>query len=382
MTDSWSSFLRESLTRVHQQRTNRRRRLPSTADSECVDFGSNDYLGLRSHPCVLQALRDHSQLAWGAGASSVLSGYTSLHRQLEESLARLAQSAEALVFASGFACNVGTVACLASAGDLILSDQWNHASLIDGCRLSRAEKFIYRHGDVQQLFDYLRGHRHRFNKVLLLTESIFSMDGDAAPLAELADLASEFDCGLVVDEAHAVGIYGPNGGGLLEELHLQDRTFAKLGTLSKALGGVGGYVCGSQELIEYLVNHCRSYLFSTAPPAASVAAAKAAVDQLQFLQAERQRLKQLSQDMRDQLRAAGMQVREGDSPIVPVIVGAEEAALRMAERLLQHQLYVPAIRPPTVPPGTSRLRISLSLRHTPQQVARLIQTLSDCANSL
>ncbi len=386
MSESWHWFLEQSQRQVAQaQRTRVRRPLVLTG---LIDFGSNDYLGLRSHAEILAALHQATsqpQLAdpvasprWGAGASPVLSGYTAEHAALEHSLAEFSGTEAALVFSSGFACHSGSVACLAGSHDLILSDSLNHASLIDGCRLSRAAKVVYPHADASFVHDYLRQHRHQFDKVLLLTETIFSMDGDAAPLLELSDAAQRYDAGLIVDEAHAVGVYGPRGGGLIEELNLQAQVLAKLGTLSKALGSVGGYVAGNRALIAYLVNHCRSYLFSTASPGLSLIAAQRGLQLLIAMQPQRLALRQQASQLRQRLRQIALDVPQGDSPIVPVIVGSETRALQLSQRLWEQGIYVPAIRPPTVPDGTCRLRISLSTSHTEEHLQRLIAALARC----
>lgn len=408
MSESWNSFLERSQRRVAEAKRTRLRRPLDLAG--LIDFGSNDYLGLRGHPDVLAALHQatgqtsHTQtcqlqssqlqsspdaqrfptapVRWGAGASPVLSGYTAHHAALEQSLAEFSGTDAALIFSSGFGCHSGSVACLAGSEDLILSDRLNHASLIDGCRLSRATTVIYPHVDAGFVRQYLQQHRHQFDKVLLLSESIFSMDGDAAPLVDLIELAQRYDAGLVVDEAHAVGVYGPRGGGLLEELELQSHVLAKLGTLSKALGGVGGYVAGDQKLIAYLVNHCRSYLFSTASPGLSLVAAHRALQLLVDMQDQRQSLRQQSTELRQQLRHLGLDVPARDSPIIPVIVGTEARVLELGEQLWERGLYVPAIRPPTVPEGTCRLRISLSTSHSTEQIERLVSALKECYSTL
>jgi len=371
---SWSAHFNNSLQRIEAHQRLRARRVVDLRDA--IDFGSNDYLGLRSHAEVLAALNcSAEEVAWGAGASPVLSGYSRAQATLEDALAQFSQADSALVFSSGYACNVGTVACLANPGDLILSDQLNHASLIDGCRLSKATTIVYPHGDVAFARDALHRQRRQYGKVMLLTESIFSMDGDAAPLVELADLAEQFDCGLVVDEAHAVGVYGQTGSGLLEELGLQARVLAKLGTLSKAIGCVGGYVVGEQNLIEYVVNHCRSFMFSTAAPARSLRAAEKALALLCNMHQSRLALRQRARDLRAALRQLGWLVPCGDSPIIPVVVGSEQDALQLQQHLWASGIYVPAIRPPTVPADTCRLRISLSTRHTPEECQRLVAAL-------
>ena len=371
---TWTEFLNRSLQRTDAARRRRVRRI-AELDGK-IDFGSNDYLGLRSHSDVIAALRENVFRSWGAGASPVLSGYTSFSADLESALAEFSQSESALVFSSGYACNVGTIACLAGAGDLILSDQLNHASLIDGCRLSKAQTVVYPHHDLDFVRAKLAQERHHYAKVLVITESIFSMDGDAARLVELVALAEQYDCGLVVDEAHAVGVYGANGGGLLEELNLQTRVLAKLGTLSKAIGCIGGYVAGPQAMVEYVVNHCRSYLFSTSAPGPSLAAASKALELLRGMHVERELLRQKAKALRQSLHRAGWSVVAGDSPIVPLIVGSEQRVLELSQLLWQAGMYVPGIRPPTVPEGTCRLRISLSARHSMDECQRLVAAIS------
>lgn len=368
---SWDKHLDNSLRRLADQQRHRSRQVCSVAG--LLDFSSNDYLGLRSHPMVLAALAASLGTGvWGAGASPVLSGYGNDQRDLEISLADFSGMESALVFSSGFAGNCGVIACLADSQDLILSDQLNHASLIDGCRLSRATKLVYPHGDVGYIRDTLRQRRSQFQKVMLVTESIFSMDGDAAPLAELVDLAQRYDCGLVVDEAHAVGVYGAQGGGLLEELELQSHVLAKLGTLSKALGGVGGYVAGQTKVIEYLVNRCRSYMFSTAPPGPALAAASSALQLLRGMSEQRVQLRAQASELRHALRQIGWNVPVGDSPIIPVVVGSEQRALWFSQQLRNVGIVVPAIRPPTVPDHTCRLRISLAAQHSAEDCQRLV----------
>lgn len=374
---SWDHYLDNALRQLDSQHRRRVRRVSHLGG--LLDFSSNDYLNLRTHPEVIAALSASlsSHGVWGSGASPVLSGYCCEHLNLETALADFSGMEAAMVFSSGFAGNAGVVACLAGNEDLILSDQLNHASLIDGCRLSRATTLVYPHGDVQFVRDTLRSHRGRYKKVLLLTESIFSMDGDASPLAELVALAGQFDVGLVVDEAHAVGVYGAEGGGLLEELGLQSQVLAKLGTLSKAFGCVGGYVAGNSNVIDYLVNTCRSYIFSTAPPAPAMAAARKALQLLRGMPQQRQRLRAQASEVRQTLRQLGWNVPEGDSPIIPVIVGSEQRAMQIGQQLRDSGILVPAIRPPTVPEQTCRLRISLSTQHSTEHCQRLIAAWAD-----
>lgn len=342
-----------------------------------LDFSSNDYLGLRNHPQVQQAIVQAIQTyGWGSGASPVLSGYSSAHSGLERQLAQLCGTQDSLVFASGFSCNVGVLSCLLDEQTIVFSDRLNHASLIDGMRLGRSKKIIYDHCDATHLERELTAHREYYQRALIVTESVFSMDGDEAPLKRIAELSRQYDCGLVVDEAHAVGVFGRRGGGLLEELELTESALIKFGTLSKAIGGIGGYAAGASQVVETLVNRCRSYLFSTAPPAASAVASQTAVQLLQEMSPERYHLEQLSQYTRSRLTAMGWQVLPGRSPIIPVVVGQADMAIRLSQALRESGICVPAIRPPTVPAGTCRLRVSLTVRHRKEDVERLCEALA------
>lgn len=376
MKSSWNNFFLRENERIRASQQHRRRR--ATAPSLC-DFGSNDYLGLSKHREVAAAVKEALQHdGWGSGASPVVGGYSHWHRELEEQLAQVSGCEDAICFSSGFGCNAGVISSLVGPNDALLSDALNHASLIDGCRLSsipRQSRIVFPHRDATFVANWLKTHRSEHDKVAILTESIFSMDGDMAPLVELSQLSSQYDCGLIVDEAHAVGVYGRCGGGLIEELGITSQVLLKLGTLSKALGSIGGYATGSRYTVDYLVNHCRSYLFSTSPPAAVAAAASAAVSLLPSYSDQRRKLRTTSMQLRERLRKLGWNIPLGDSPIIPVIVGDETTAMQLSENLLANGLVVPAIRPPTVPAGKSRLRISLSVDHTSQQIDLLLNTL-------
>jgi 8-amino-7-oxononanoate synthase len=296
---------------------------------------------------------------------------------LEARLAEFEGTEAALLFSSGFAANLGAITALVGRGDAIFGDQLNHASIIDGCRLSRAEVHVYPHGDMgrlEQLLEQAAGLRRR----LIVTDSLFSMDGDLAPLGELAELAERYDCLLMVDEAHATGVFGRQGRGVAELLGVEDRVHVRLGTLSKALGCAGGFVSGSRGLIEWLLNRARSYVFSTAQPAAEAAAAIAA---LEVVEQEPQRRRQLlarSAQLRDALAGQGWDVGPSASQIIPLLVGQESRAVAISAALAERGLLVPAIRPSSVPAGQSRLRISLSYGHTPEMLATLEQALSQC----
>ena len=373
MSESWSHFFSDAVSRCrsHQRL---RERLVNRVQKNIVDFSCNDYLSLRCDKDLREAASTSECV--GSGASPVLSGYSDHHQLLESRLAGWSGFADAIVFSSGYACNTGVIACLASDGDLILSDELNHASLIDGCRLSNASVHVFEHCSADSVQRFLSKNRQRYQRAILLTETVFSMDGDLAPMQELADACCRYDCGLVVDEAHACGVYGRTGAGLTEELDLHSNVLLKLGTLSKSIGAIGGFACGSELTIQYLINHCRSYLFSTAPAIPVARAATKAIELISERDEERRQLRRRSESLRNELRRLGLSVPEGNSPIIPVVVGSESNALQLGQALLNAGIYVPAIRPPTVPENTCRLRISLSVAHTKDNIASLLRTLA------
>ena len=382
---NWELFLSESLSKLDQANLRRVRQVTLPTSSAAmisrhgravVNFGGNDYLGLRNHPKMVQAVIAATlSNGIGSGASPAVTGYALLQQQLECELASFSHLPSALVFSSGFSGNLATLSSLVSQEDAIFSDSLNHASLIDGCRLTKARRIIYPHADIVFLEKTLRAERARYRRVLIVSESIFSMDGDAAPLAELAELAKNFNCGLIVDEAHATGVYGNTGAGLLEELGLEQHVLAKLGTMSKAMGNVGGFVCGSAPLVDFVMNFGRSYMYSTALPSSALAGASAALKLIREMQSQRETIRHMAITLRQKLREQGWRVLGTDSPIVPLVLGSEQAALELSARLFEAGLFVPAIRPPTVPSGTSRLRISLSISHSSTQIDDLVATL-------
>jgi 8-amino-7-oxononanoate synthase len=340
-----------------------------------VNFGSNDYLSLAADPRVAAAASlVIAEVGFGAGASPLICGHTSQHAALETRLAQFTGCEGALVFSSGFAANVGTIAALVGRGDAVFSAAANHASLIDGCRLSRAEVVVFPHEDLATLEQQLAAAAH-VRRRLIVCDSLFSMDGDAAPLADLAALAEQHRAMLLVDEAHATGVFGPSGAGLVEELGLEQHVHVRVGTLSKALGSAGGFVAGRRLLIDWLVNRARPYVFSTAHPPAVAAAAIAALDIVAAEPQRRRRLLDLADGLRQELSAQGWNVGRSTSQIVPVIVGSAERALELAAELRRQGFFVPAIRPPSVMEGTSRLRVSLCSGHTQEDVARLAAAL-------
>lgn len=350
-----------------------------------LNFASNDYLNLTSDPRLISAARRATR-RWGAGAgaSALIVGHLPPLRRLERDLAAWQGSEAALVTSSGYGANLAAVSALAHRGDAVFSDELNHASVIDGSRLSRAAVRVYRHGDVYHLKELLRTAGASARRRLILTDSVFSMDGDLAPLPELLELARRHDCLLIVDDAHATGVLGAHGRGAVELLLGDDALAAhadrlvKVGTLSKALGSQGGFVCGSRKVIEYLVNKARPYIFSTAlaPPAA--AAARRAIAIVAAEPEPRRQLLHLADLLRGKLRAIGLPETSSRCPIVPVIVGEAARAVEMSQRLEEHGLLVPAIRPPSVPEGTSRLRISLTAGHGEEDVLRLVASLERC----
>jgi 8-amino-7-oxononanoate synthase len=367
----------------------RRRRRPDSAQGarlrlggrELVNFSSNDYLNLAADPRLARAAaRAARRYGCGAGASPLVSGCLPPLRRLERDLARWEGTESALVFASGYAANLAAVTATVGRGDAVFSDELNHASLIDGCRLSRARPFVYRHADLDHLHDLLTRSRPAGRRRLIVTDTLFSMDGDLAPLAGLIDLARRHDAMLLIDEAHATGVLGDGGRGLTDLLPTAsddpDRLI-KVGTLSKALGSQGGFVCGGRRLIDYLVNRARPYIFSTAlaPPAA--AAARRALAVVRAEPERRRRLLALAEQLRAGLRALGRSAGGACCHIIPLVVGEASAAVRLSARLQERGFLVPAIRPPSVPKGTARLRISLTAGHGEEDVERLLAALAD-----
>lgn len=344
------------------------------ANRRLVNFGSNDYLGLATSGLPIASLPRES----GSTASALVCGWTLLHQQLAETIAELESTESAVLFPSGYAACSGTVATLAEAGDLILSDALNHASLIDGCRLSRAECVVYPHRDYEFVASVLKQRRHEFTRVWIVTDGVFSMDGDVAPLVELCDIADPFDASVIVDEAHGTGVLGETGSGVCEALRVKDRIAIRIGTLSKAIGCQGGFVVGPKVVTDYLVNRCRSFIFSTALAPSTVAASIAAFESLKSEPERRHRVQSLAIQVRDRLSISTSCAIENTVPIVPLIIGEDAKAVAASQTLSEAGFFVPAIRPPTVPPGTARLRLSLSASHTDAMVESLLSAIQKC----
>lgn len=344
-----------------------------------VNFSSNDYLALAADERLIAAAQAAAaEYGWGSGASPLVTGRSSAHERLEKELAAFEQTQAALLFPTGYAANLGTIPALAGKGDTIFSDALNHASLIDGCRLSGAQVAIYRHADVDHLRELLAASSARGRR-LIVTDALFSMEGDLAPLGDLASLAEEHGAMLLVDEAHATGVFGATGRGVCEALGVEAGVHVRVGTLSKALGSVGGFVAGSQRLVDWLANRARPYVFSTAAPAAAAAAALAALKVVREEPHRRCQLLQHAAALREQLAQRGLPVGPSQSQIVPVVLGEPPRVLAAAQHLRQCGLWVPPIRPPSVPPGKALLRISLTWGHTEEHRQALVAALSTVA---
>jgi 8-amino-7-oxononanoate synthase len=349
---------------------------------EVLNFSSNNYLGLANHPALRAAAKQAiDRYGCGSGASRLISGNMTLHEELESKVAELKGTEAALVFNSGFQANTGILSTLAGEGDVILSDALNHASIIDGCRLSRAEIVVYGHCDLDQLERGLKASRAKSRK-LIVTESLFSMDGDEAPLVDIVDLAEKHGAIVMVDEAHATGVFEPNGAGLVAKLGLGRRVLVQMGTLGKALGGFGAYVAGSAALRELLINRCRSFIFTTSLPPAVMAMAIAAIDLVKKEPERRQALWNNCQLLQSGLKSSGYLLGNSRSPILPLMIGDATQCMQLSEDLLQRGVFAQGIRPPTVPPGTSRLRVTLMATHTPDHINQALNAFNEAAREL
>ena len=346
-----------------------------------VSLCSNDYLALAADPRLRRAAAEAAEREGaGAGAARLVSGDLPIHGALERRLAAFKGTEAALLFNTGYHANAGVPPALVGRGDAVFCDVLDHASIVDGCLLSRAELVRYRHCDVGELDDLLA--RTKARRKLVVTDSIFGMDGDAAPLRELVEACERHGAMLYVDEAHAAGVLGPTGAGLAEALGVGDRVDVHMGTLGKALGSFGAYVAGSRRLVDLLVSKARTFIFTTALPPAACGAALAALDVLAAEPARRERLRALSARMKAGLEALGFDLSRVVAPIFPVVLGTEERALAASRGLRARGYFVRAIRPPTVPRGTSRLRVALTAGHTEAQVDAFLGALAEVLREL
>jgi 8-amino-7-oxononanoate synthase len=354
-----------------------RSQLREFAESQGANFCSNDYLGLAEDPRLKRAVMDTvaKSARMGGTGSRLLSGHDPVWNQLEEEFAGFAGTEAALYFSSGYAANVGLLTAVLGNNDVVFSDALNHASLIDGIRLSGARRVIYPHLDLNVLQDELRARECETCRRIIVTESVFSMDGDIAELRAMQNLASRYGASLIVDEAHATAVHGPGGAGIVAQAGLSADVLAVVHTCGKALASAGGFVCGSKVLRDYLVNHARTLIFSTAMPPYFAGQIRAALKFARQMNDQRELLQRKARSFAAALRSDGWDISGTDSQIIPVIIGANNAALAAAQLLQQHGFAIRAVRPPTVPAGSARLRLSLTAPITEHALQRLRECL-------
>jgi 8-amino-7-oxononanoate synthase len=345
-------------------------------------LASNNYLGLTTNPKVKEAAqRALDKYGTGSGGSRLVSGSTDLHRDLEDRIAVFKKTEAVILFSSGYLANVGAISALVGLGDIIYSDELNHASIIDGCRLSHAEIKIYKHCDVEHLNSLLAQNRSR-NKKLILTDTVFSMDGDIAPLPDLVEISEKYGCMLMIDEAHATGVLGKRGSGATEHFGVEDRVPIVMGTLSKAVGSLGGYVAGSRKLIDFLRNRARTYIFDTSLPASSLAASLAAIDIIEFEPVRREYLWRLIDEFKSGLEDIGLEILPSHSAVVPVLIGEAQPTLDFAQLLRENGVFTPAVRPPSVPPGKCRIRATLMATHKEEHIESALRAFKMARDSI
>jgi len=352
------------------------------AGKRYILLASNSYLGLTTDPKVKDAAqRALEKYGTGSGGSRLVSGSSDLHRELEDRIADFKKTEAAILFSSGYLANVGAISALVGPGDVIYSDELNHASIIDGCRLSHAEIKIYKHCDVELLGSLISSDKSR-NKKLIVTDTVFSMDGDLAPLPELVELAEKYGCMLMIDEAHATGVLGKRGSGATEYFSVEDRVPIVMGTLSKAVGSLGGYVAGSRTLIDFLRNRARTYIFDTSLPASSLAASQAAIDIIEFEPERRKYLWYLIEKFKSGLKNIGLELLTSHSAVIPVLIGEAQPTLDFARLLRENGVFTPAVRPPSVPPGKCRIRATLMATHEEEHIELALRAFKGARDSV
>ncbi len=368
-------------------------RCPDTTDSSAgktsvVDgreirvFCSNNYLDLANHPRILEAVREGlSRWGWGTAASRLISGSTTAHVSLEQRLAQFKRTEAAVLFPTGYMANLGVLTALAGSGDVLLIDKLCHASIIDAARAARGTSRFFAHNDMKRLAELLRRYS-KARRICIVTEGIFSMDGDLADLSEIVSLKNKYKALLIVDDAHGTGVLGENGRGTAELLDVEQHIDVTVATLSKAFGSLGGFVCCSSELARYLRNRSRSYIYTTAAPPVLCLAAQAALKIIQLEPQRRNNLQAVARKLRDNLCQAGFEIGAAQAHIVPIILGPNELALKFSQLLWQQGFMIPAIRQPSVPRGKARLRISLMSSHNPRDIDDLLQVLTSIAAEL
>ena len=341
-----------------------------------LNFSSNNYLGLADNPLLKKSAGEAiEKYGVGSGASRLISGTITIHRLLEGKIARFKGEEEAMVFSSGYLANLGVIPALVGRGDAVILDRLNHASIIDAARLSQARIFVYPHADTKGLEKVLK-RTASFPRRLVVTDTLFSMDGDIAPLPEILGLCRHYQSLLMVDEAHATGLFGKRGSGLVEEYGLSGKIDIVMGTMSKALGSLGGYVSGQKTIIEYLRQYARTYIYTTSLPASLAAASLAAIDYIEKNKERREEFWQRIERVRTGLLALGYNLLNSRTQIIPVLIGQVDKTILIEKYLFEQGLFIPAIRPPTVPRGSSRLRISLMATHREEHLDRLLTTFT------
>lgn len=388
MSDAFDQFLHGELKSIDEAgllRSLRRIETPQqvevhSGDRKLINFSSNDYLGLAAHESLRMAAHDGVEtLGAGAGSARLISGSQTIAHEFEARLAAFKQTEAALSFSSGYAAALGAVPALIGQGDVVIIDKLVHASLVDAARLSGAKLRVFKHNDLAELETILQWASGREGNTLVITESVFSMDGDLAPVRDLVQLKNRYGAWLMLDEAHATGLYGEGRRGVAEEMGVADGVEVQLGTLGKSLGAAGGYICGSQALIDLLVNRARSFIFSTAPVPAQLAAAKRGVQLVQSNEGEalRTRLWANVDALKNGLIQQGWKLPVVRSAILPLMIGDERDALALAERLREAGVWVPAVRYPTVARGAARLRVTVSAAHQPKHLDALLKALGN-----
>jgi glycine C-acetyltransferase/8-amino-7-oxononanoate synthase len=342
-----------------------------------LSFCSNNYLGLANNPLVIKAVKDAvEKYGWGTGASRLVSGNMRMHEALEDEISRFKEKEASIVFPTGYMANIGTISSLVSKGDLVICDKLNHASIIDGCRLSGADFRIYPHCDMEKLKNILMKSTKCFRK-LIVTDTVFSMDGDLAPLPDIVRIAHKYKTMVMVDEAHGTGVFGKKGRGVVEHFNLSKKISIVMGTLSKAVGSLGGYVSGDADLINFLRNKARPFMYTTALPPAVCAASIAGIKLIRKDPSLRTSLWNNVRYLKKELGLLNLNVIPSESPIIPILIGDAKKAVAVSKFLYKKGILIPAIRPPTVPASSSRLRMTVMSTHTKKDLEKLLEVLSD-----
>jgi 8-amino-7-oxononanoate synthase len=342
-----------------------------------VLLGSNSYLGLSVDPKVVESAKlALEKYGTGSGGSRLVSGSFDLHRMLEERIARFKNTESSILFSSGYLANIGTISALVGSDDIIYSDELNHASIIDGAKLSRSTVRIYKHLDLNHLQELIESDKNTKCRKLIVTDTVFSMDGDLVPLPELVEISEKYGCILMIDEAHATGVLGKRGSGATEHFGVEDRVPVVMGTLSKAVGSLGGYIAGSKELIDFIRNRVRSYIFDTSLPPASLAASITAIDIIENEPERREHLWNMVNKFKTGIEDSGLRVLPSHSAIIPVLIGDAEPALNFAKMLRENGVFTPAVRPPSVPHGMCRIRVTIMATHTQEHIDTALKAFS------